>query len=119
MGRVPSPAPPGSATPTERKDRSVIAVTCRNGEHFSIDPDAIERVETASDTVLHMTDGSKYVIAQELDELLIAVRDHRAAAVVAHLHLVDGYAATPAATRHVRRARGHSPIVILADRDEE
>jgi hypothetical protein len=35
---VPSPAPPGSATPT----------TCRNPEHFSIHPDSIERVETTN-----------------------------------------------------------------------
>ena len=28
----------------------MIAVTCRNGEHFSVDPDAIERVETDPDS---------------------------------------------------------------------
>jgi uncharacterized protein YlzI (FlbEa/FlbD family) len=95
----------------------VIAVTCRNGEHFSIDPDAIERVETAHDTVVHMVDGSKYVIDQPFDELLRAVRDHRAAAWVARVRLVDGCAATPTAARHARRSRGDSPIVILPGRD--
>lgn len=60
----------------------MIAVTCRNGKHFSIDPDAIERVETGNDTVLHMADGAKYVLDLDLDELLTAMRDHRAAAVV-------------------------------------
>ena len=101
----------------------MIAVTCRNGEHFTIDPDHIERVETGNDTTLHMVDGSKYVIDQDLDDLIIAVRDHRAATFVARNRLVDGLAAnpaaTPAATRHARRSRGDSPISILPDRDED
>ena len=93
----------------------MIAVTCRNGEHFAIDPDQIERVEAANDTVVHMVDGSKYVIDQPFEDLLRAVREHRAATWVARLHLVDGYAASPAAARHARRAR---PVVIPG-RDEE
>jgi uncharacterized protein YlzI (FlbEa/FlbD family) len=40
----------------------VIAVTCRNGEQFSIDPSSIERIETDPDTVVHLVDGRKYVI---------------------------------------------------------
>ena len=97
----------------------MIAVTCRNGEHFTIDPDHIERVETGNDTTLHMVDGSKYVIAQELDDLIVAVRDHRAATFVARNRLADGSVATPAAIRHARRHRGNSPISILPDRDED
>jgi uncharacterized protein YlzI (FlbEa/FlbD family) len=97
----------------------VIAVTCRNGEHFSIDPDAIERVETANDTVVHMVDGSKYVIAVSLDELVVIVRDHRAAGLVTRDRLVDGFAATPAATRHARRARGEHAKLILSGRTDD
>ena len=91
----------------------MIPVTCRNGEHFSIDPDAIERVETRNDTVVHMVDGAKYVVDTSLDELLVAVRDHRAAGFVARHRLVDGYAATQAATRHMRRARGGDSAMLF------
>ena len=35
----------------------MIAVTCRNGEHFSVDPQTIARVETDPDTVIHLADG--------------------------------------------------------------
>ena len=97
----------------------MIAVTCRNGEHFSLDPDAIERVETDDGVVVVLTDGSKYVIDQSFDDLLRVVRDHRAATWVARLHLVDGYAASPIAVRHARRARTDSPIAALPDRDED
>ena len=48
----------------------MIAVTCRNGEHFSVDPLHIERVETDPDTVIHLVDGTKYVVDQPFDDLL-------------------------------------------------
>jgi flagellar protein FlbD len=95
----------------------VIAVTCRNGEHFSVDPDSIERIETYPDTTLVLVDGSHYVIDASLDELLRAVRDHRAATFVARERLVDGYAATPAAVRMSGRPRprhaGEAPIHVV------
>jgi flagellar protein FlbD len=98
----------------------VIAVTCRNGEHFSVDPDAIERIETDPDTVVILADGSKYVVAQSFDELLSAVRDHRAAAYVSRARLVDGFAATPAAVRAARhRSRNEVPITVVPSRDED
>jgi uncharacterized protein YlzI (FlbEa/FlbD family) len=67
----------------------VIAVTCRNGEHFTLDPNAIERVESGGDTTVILDDGTKFVIGQNIDELVRIVRDHRAAAVCARRKL-DG-----------------------------
>ena len=103
----------------------MIAVTCRNGEHFSVDPDAIERIETVPDVTLVLTDGSHYVVDASFDELLRAVRDHRATTFVAREHLVDGYSATPAAVRHATRGRprdpvrGTPPIHVVHDTDED
>ena len=81
----------------------MIAVTCRNGEHFSVDPDAIERVETDPDTVIHLVDGTKYVIAESFDSVLTAVQAHRARAVVAHQHLTDPLPPAPPPFRVERR----------------
>jgi uncharacterized protein YlzI (FlbEa/FlbD family) len=61
----------------------VIAVTCRNGEHFSLDPGTIERVESDGDVSVILEDGTRYVVGESFDELLRRVRDHRAAAVSA------------------------------------
>jgi uncharacterized protein YlzI (FlbEa/FlbD family) len=86
----------------------VIAVTCRNGEHFSVDPDAIERVETEPDTVIHLIDGTKYVVELPFEDLLRAIRDHRATTMVAHQQLSGGVAEIadrPAHLRVERRAR--------------
>jgi uncharacterized protein YlzI (FlbEa/FlbD family) len=70
----------------------VIAVTCRNGEHFSVDPKSIERVETDPDTVIHLIDGTKYVVGDTFDDLMRSIRDHRAIALVAQKRLFGGVA---------------------------
>jgi flagellar protein FlbD len=70
----------------------VIAVTCRNGEHFSVDPVHIERIETDPDTVIHLVDGTKYVLGLTFDELMLAIRHHRAGVVVAQKRLAGGVA---------------------------
>jgi uncharacterized protein YlzI (FlbEa/FlbD family) len=70
----------------------MIAVTCRNGEHFSVDPTDIERVETDPDTVIHLVDGTKYVVADTFDDLLVVIRDHRAALTVVQKRLAGGTA---------------------------
>jgi flagellar protein FlbD len=67
----------------------VIAVTCRNGETFTIDPATIERAESVPDTVLHMVGGRTYVLAMSMDELVRAIRDSHAELVVAQRQMGD------------------------------
>lgn len=87
----------------------MIAVTCRNGEHFTLDPDAIERVEQHADTVVILEDGTKFVIGQTLDDLVRIVRDHRAAQVSARRRIagpVPGYVPRP------RRSAPRVPVPV-------
>ena len=70
----------------------MIDVTCRNGEHFAVDPTHIERVETGPDAVVHLVDGTKYVVEESFDDLLRAIRDHRAALTVVQKRLAGGTA---------------------------
>ncbi len=74
----------------------MIAVTCRNGEHFTLDPDAIERVEQQADTVVVLEDGTKFVIGQSLDDVVRIVRDHRAALLATRARLFGGPFPSPA-----------------------
>jgi uncharacterized protein YlzI (FlbEa/FlbD family) len=105
----------------------VIAVTCRNGEHFSVDPESIERIETTPDTVVHLVDGTKYVLTDSFDQLLRSIRDHRATALVVHQQMYGGIAEVAehrANLRVERRARsrdGASASVdhVPPDRDED
>ena len=88
----------------------MIAVTCRNGERFSVDPLHIERVETDPDTVVHLVDGTKYVVDQTFDQLLRTISDHRATVLVSQKQLAGGVAeiadhAARASLHIERRAR--------------
>jgi flagellar protein FlbD len=105
----------------------VIAVICRNGEHFSVDPASIERVETDPDTVVHLVDGTKYVVAEGFDALLRTIQEHRAITLVARQRLAGGVAQIlerPTPLRVERRARSrdtgtepYTPDVVLPDPD--
>ena len=81
----------------------MIAVTCRNGKHLSVHPDAIVRVETYPDTVIHLVDGTKYVVSEGFDQLLKTIQVHRAVAVVTHQHLTDPLPPEPPPFRVERR----------------
>jgi uncharacterized protein YlzI (FlbEa/FlbD family) len=105
----------------------VIAVTCRNGEHFAVDPDSIERIETTPDTVVHLVDGTKYVVSETLDHLLRGIRDHRATLLVVQQQLYGGIAEVAdhrAQLRIERRARSRDgdsrpPHAAPPDHDED
>lgn len=70
----------------------MIAVTCRNGEHFTIDPGEIERIESVPDTVVHMVGGRTFVLAATFDEMLRLIRDSRAELLVVQKRLAGGTA---------------------------
>jgi uncharacterized protein YlzI (FlbEa/FlbD family) len=87
----------------------VIAVTCRNGEHFSLDPRTIERVEREDDVSVLLEDGTRYVVGESFDELLRRVRDHQAAAVSAR-RMLSGPTMAP---YHVPpRPPGRQPVAV-------
>lgn len=56
----------------------MIRVTRLNGEQFALNPDLIERVEAHPDTVAFLVDGTKYVVKESVDEVLLAIREYRA-----------------------------------------
>jgi len=102
----------------------MIAVTCRNGEHFSVDPVHIERVETDPDTIIHLVDGTKFVIDQTFDQLLRTISDHRATVLVAQKQLAGGVAeiadhAARASLHIERRARSRDAAPSPAGDDED
>lgn len=82
----------------------MIAVTCRNGEHFTVDPREIERVEAVPDTVVHLVDGRTYVLATGLDELLRTIRDAHAELLVVQKRLAGGTAELADSASTVRAA---------------
>lgn len=61
----------------------VIIVTRLNGSAFALNPDLLERVDVTPDTVVTLVDGTKYVIAESLHQVVDLVRGYRASVVLA------------------------------------
>jgi flagellar protein FlbD len=56
----------------------VILVTRLNGPEFALNPDLVERADSTPDTVVTLVDGTKYVIAESVDDFIELVRAYRA-----------------------------------------
>lgn len=59
----------------------MILVTRLNGPVFAMNPDLIERADSTPDTVVTLVDGTKYVIAESLHEVMARIREFRAAVI--------------------------------------
>lgn len=57
---------------------TVITVTRLNGQPFAINPDLVERIESTPDTILVLMDGTRYLVAETMPEVVALVRDYRA-----------------------------------------
>jgi flagellar protein FlbD len=66
--------PPGWTT--------VILVTRFNGPPLALNCDLIERAEATPDTVLTLVDGTKYVVAESVEDVIIKIREFRASILV-------------------------------------
>ena len=59
----------------------VILLTRLNGPVFALNPDLVERADCTPDTVITLVDGTKYVVAESLPELVALIRQYRASVV--------------------------------------
>lgn len=55
----------------------MITLTRLSGTRFALNSDLIERVDATPDTVISLTDGTKYVVVESLDEVVDRVRTFR------------------------------------------
>lgn len=56
----------------------MIQLTRFSGSRFVLNSDLIERVDATPDTVVTLSDGTKYVVAETLDDVVQAVLEFRA-----------------------------------------
>ena len=61
--------------------RSMITLTRFSGSVFALNSDLIERVDSTPDTVITLVDGTKYVVAEGLQEVVDAIRAYRGAVI--------------------------------------
>ncbi|HEY3438361.1 MAG TPA: flagellar FlbD family protein [Actinotalea sp.] len=68
----------------------MIVVTRLNGPKFAVNPDLLQRVESTPDTILSLIDGTKYIVAESMEEVTALVVEYRARVVAATMALADG-----------------------------
>jgi flagellar protein FlbD len=55
----------------------VIVVTRLNGPQFGVNPDLLQRIDSAPDTILTLIDGTKYIVEESMVEVIALVNEHR------------------------------------------
>ncbi len=100
----------------------MIVVTRLGGPTFAVNPDLIERAEASPDTVVTLVDGTKYVIAEPLDELIERIRAYRAsiiasAALAEHVLRPEPPAVAPAPPAGQRVRSSDGTVVALPNRE--
>ena len=92
----------------------MIRVTRLNGERFALNPDLIERVEAHPDTVAFLVDGTKYVVKESVDEVLLEIREYRASILATSYEMDRGEYGLPVAAVQ----DGGSSVVPFPTREE-
>ena len=80
----------------------MIVVTRLNGPQFAVNPDLVQRIESTPDTILSLIDGTKYIVAESLDEVTALVIAYRARVVAATMELTGQRDTTLAAISELR-----------------
>ncbi len=60
----------------------MITVTKLNGRPMSLNPDLIERIETAPDTHIHLRNDTRYIVLESLEEITERILHYRASVIV-------------------------------------
>ena len=94
----------------------MIRVTRLNGEHFALNADLIERVEGHPDTVITLHEGTKYVVAESVDQVIREIRDYRASIQMVAFQMDRGDY-HPHATTDLQGPE-HASVVPFPTRDE-
>lgn len=55
----------------------MIVLTRLNGPQFGVNPDLLQRIDSAPDTILTLIDGTKYIVEESMAEVIHLVNEHR------------------------------------------
>lgn len=95
----------------------VILVTRLNGQPFALNPDLVERAECTPDTVVTLVDGTKYVVAESVQDLVRLVREYRASVISCAQVLDESMQDDLAELSERRRAHGEATVTLVPDSD--
>ena len=93
----------------------MIRVTRLNGERFALNPDLVERVEGHPDTVVFLVDGTRYVVTESVDEVLVEIREYRASILATAYEMDRGTYRSPSRPED---AEARAAVVPFPAREE-
>ena len=93
----------------------MIRVTRLNGERFALNPDLVERVEGHPDTVVFLVDGTRYIVAEDVEEVLVEIREYRASILATAYEMDRGTYRSPSRTEE---ADARAAVVPFPAREE-
>ena len=67
----------------------MIVVTRLNGGQFGVNPDLIQRIDSAPDTILTLIDGTKFIVAEPMADVIARVHEYRATVLARARVLAD------------------------------
>ena len=93
----------------------MIRVTRLNGERFALNPDLVERVEGHPDTVVFLVDGTKYVVSESVEDVLVEIREYRASILATAYEMDRGTYRSPS---RPEQAEASAAVVPFPAREE-
>ena len=93
----------------------MILLTRLNGPVFALNPDLVERADCTPDTVITLVDGTKYLVAESLPDIVALIRQYRASVVADAQNLVGQ---TPAERAEAAAERVKETNVVRLHRRE-
>lgn len=78
----------------------IVLTRFHTGERFAVNPDLIERIEETPDTVVTLTNGTKHVVQQSIDEIAESVQILKATTLSLAARMADDPSVGPSA--HLR-----------------
>ena len=94
----------------------MIRVTRLNGERFALNPDLVERVEGHPDTVVFLVDGTRYVVTESVDEVLVEIREYRASILATAYEMDRGTYRSPSRQEEVEARAAVVPFPAREER---
>ncbi|WP_245861886.1 flagellar FlbD family protein [Sanguibacter antarcticus] len=52
-------------------------MTRLNGPPFAVNPDLVQRIDSAPDTILTLVDGTKYIVEEPMVDVISSINEHR------------------------------------------
>lgn len=86
----------------------MIVVNKLSHEKFAVNPDLIQRIDSAGDTILTLVDGTKYIVSESMHQVIELISDHRASIIARAQHV---------ASNAEESAPGH--LSLVSDNTEE